>query len=131
MKRRVFCAASSTRLQPETQQSRKSKPSQPPSKPQTRAPQTTLYAPSAIAASKHASPSLDKEARLRSGARGLQARKALVAFEKVVAESEALLGGSCEDMTEEEVRAEMDEAADLLSQLQLQVEPSRMEKMQG
>ncbi|PHH75727.1 hypothetical protein CDD80_2148 [Ophiocordyceps camponoti-rufipedis] len=74
---------------------------------------------------------LDKEARLRSGARGLQARKALVAHEKVVAESEALLGRSCEGMTEEAVRAEMDEAADLLSQLQLQVEPSRMERMQG
>jgi hypothetical protein len=32
---------------------------------------------------------LDKDARLRSGARGLQARKALKAFEKVVAESSA------------------------------------------
>lgn len=30
---------------------------------------------------------LDKDARLRSGARGMQARKALTAFEKVVAES--------------------------------------------
>lgn len=30
---------------------------------------------------------LDKQARLRSGARGMQARKALVAFEKVVAQS--------------------------------------------
>lgn len=33
---------------------------------------------------------VDKEARMRSGARGLQARKALVAFEKVVADSQAL-----------------------------------------
>lgn len=33
---------------------------------------------------------LDKDARLRSGARGIQARKALVAFEKVVAESSTL-----------------------------------------
>lgn len=33
---------------------------------------------------------LDKDARLRSGARGMQARKALVAYEKVVAESNAL-----------------------------------------
>ncbi len=32
---------------------------------------------------------LDKNARLRSGARGLQARKALTAFEKTVAESES------------------------------------------
>ena len=30
---------------------------------------------------------LDKDARLRSGARGMAARKALVAFEKVVADS--------------------------------------------
>ena len=33
---------------------------------------------------------LDKDARLRSGARGMQARKALLAFEKEVAESAAL-----------------------------------------
>lgn len=33
---------------------------------------------------------LDKDARLRSGARGMRARKALVAFEKVVAESDAM-----------------------------------------
>ena len=32
---------------------------------------------------------LDKDARLRSGTRGMAARKALTAFEKVVAESEA------------------------------------------
>jgi len=33
---------------------------------------------------------LDKDARLRSGARGLQARKALVEYEKVVAQSAVL-----------------------------------------
>jgi len=33
---------------------------------------------------------LDKDARLRSGARGLQARKALVEHEKAVAQSAAL-----------------------------------------
>jgi hypothetical protein len=33
---------------------------------------------------------LDKDARLRSGARGMQARKALTAYEKVVAESSTL-----------------------------------------
>jgi hypothetical protein len=33
---------------------------------------------------------LDKDARLRSGARGLQARKALTEFEKTVAASDAL-----------------------------------------
>lgn len=33
---------------------------------------------------------LDKDARLRSGARGLQARKALVEYEKQVAQASAL-----------------------------------------
>lgn len=33
---------------------------------------------------------LDKDARLRSGARGMAARKALLAFEKVVAEFDAM-----------------------------------------
>lgn len=33
---------------------------------------------------------LDKDARLRSGARGLQARKALVEYEKAVAQSATL-----------------------------------------
>lgn len=33
---------------------------------------------------------LDKDARLRSGARGLQARKALVEYEKLVAQSAVL-----------------------------------------
>ncbi|RDA86998.1 hypothetical protein CP532_6742 [Ophiocordyceps camponoti-leonardi (nom. inval.)] len=74
---------------------------------------------------------LDKEARLRSGARGSQARKALVAFEKVVAESEAMLQQPGEDMATDAVQAETLEATDLLAQLQLQVEPSRLERTES
>ncbi|RCI09677.1 hypothetical protein L249_3789 [Ophiocordyceps polyrhachis-furcata BCC 54312] len=74
---------------------------------------------------------LDKEARLRSGARGSQARKALVAFEKVVAESEAMLQQPSEDMAADLVQAETLETTDLLAQLQLQVEPSRVERTES
>ncbi|KAM4056946.1 ABC transporter [Hirsutella rhossiliensis] len=69
---------------------------------------------------------LDKEARLRSGARGMQARKALVAFEKVVAESSHTLGQPDHEITADTLQAETQEAADMLADLQLQVEPSRL-----
>ncbi|KAK3390254.1 putative transporter protein [Podospora didyma] len=69
---------------------------------------------------------LDKDARLRSGARGLQARKALVEYEKAVAESAALNGQPAEDITPSALQAETQEAVDMLAELQLQVEPSRL-----
>ncbi|KAJ4294836.1 hypothetical protein N0V88_005070 [Collariella sp. IMI 366227] len=69
---------------------------------------------------------LDKDARLRSGARGLQARKALVEYEKAVAQSAALNEQSADDILAETLQAETQEAADMLADLQLQVEPSRM-----
>ncbi|KAK3936283.1 hypothetical protein QBC46DRAFT_461592 [Diplogelasinospora grovesii] len=69
---------------------------------------------------------LDKDARLRSGARGLQARKALVEYEAAVAESAALTEQKDKDISPETLEAETQEAADLLAELQLQVEPSRM-----
>ncbi|PFH59468.1 hypothetical protein XA68_12277 [Ophiocordyceps unilateralis] len=74
---------------------------------------------------------LDKEARLRSGARGLQARKALVAFEKVVAESDALVQQSNEDIAAVSLQAETLEAADVLAHLRLQVEPSRLQRTES
>ncbi|RDA96094.1 hypothetical protein CP533_1710 [Ophiocordyceps camponoti-saundersi (nom. inval.)] len=74
---------------------------------------------------------LDKEARLRSGARGSQARKALVAFEKVVAESEVMLRQPSADIAAGAVQSETLEASDLLAQLQLQVEPSRLERTES
>jgi ATPase subunit of ABC transporter with duplicated ATPase domains len=69
---------------------------------------------------------LDKDARLRSGARGLQARKALKTFEKVVAESNTLLEQPLEDISADTLQAEIQEAADMLADLQIQVEPSRL-----
>ncbi|KAG6006305.1 hypothetical protein E4U21_007187, partial [Claviceps maximensis] len=114
---------------------------------------------------------LDKDARLRSGARGKQARKALVTFEKVVTESEtipeemedtighfasgeatpAISPPSCNpvisneksksfadckrinqagsDITPETLQRETQEAADMLADLQIQVEPSRLSQI--
>ncbi|KAL1866609.1 hypothetical protein VTK73DRAFT_4615 [Phialemonium thermophilum] len=74
---------------------------------------------------------LDKKARLRSGARGAQARKALTEFEKVVAESEALVGQADDDISPDTLQAETQEAADLLAELQLQVEPSKLANIES
>ncbi|KAH7328278.1 P-loop containing nucleoside triphosphate hydrolase protein [Stachybotrys elegans] len=73
----------------------------------------------------------EKEARLRSGARGLQARKALVAFEKVVADSNAKLEQPQEEISSDELQAEIQEAADMLEELQLQVEPTRLAEVES
>ncbi|EHK22278.1 uncharacterized protein TRIVIDRAFT_54248 [Trichoderma virens Gv29-8] len=73
---------------------------------------------------------VDKEARLRSGARGLQARKALVAFEKVVADSQALLDQADDEISAEALQAETQEAADMLADLQIQIEPSRLAQIE-
>ncbi|AEO60643.1 hypothetical protein MYCTH_74803 [Thermothelomyces thermophilus ATCC 42464] len=69
---------------------------------------------------------LDKDARLRSGARGLQARKALVEHEKAVAQSAALNEQPADEISAETLQAETQEAVDMLADLQLQVGPSRM-----
>lgn len=73
---------------------------------------------------------VDKEARMRSGARGLQARKALVAFEKVVADSQALLDQPEDEISADALQAETQEAADMLADLQIQVEPSRLAQIE-
>ncbi|KFA50725.1 hypothetical protein S40293_07842 [Stachybotrys chartarum IBT 40293] len=73
----------------------------------------------------------EKDARLRSGARGLQARKALVAFEKIVAESNAKLQQPAEDISTEALQAETQEAADMLADLQLQIEPTRLAQVES
>ncbi|RFU74830.1 hypothetical protein TARUN_7399 [Trichoderma arundinaceum] len=73
---------------------------------------------------------VDKEARLRSGARGLQARKALVAFEKVVADSQALLDQVDDEISAEALQVETQEAADMLADLQSQIEPSRLAQIE-
>lgn len=69
---------------------------------------------------------LDKNARLRSGARGMQARKALTALEKTVAEATASWQQDNSDITAEMLHAETQEAADLLADLQIQTEPARL-----
>lgn len=74
---------------------------------------------------------LDKDARLRSGARGMAARKALVAFEKVVAESNTTIEQPNEDISPATLQQETQEAADMLADLQLQVEPTRIAEMES
>jgi len=69
---------------------------------------------------------LDKDARLRSGARGLQARKALSEFEKQVAASVALQDQPEDEIPAQVLQTETQEAVDLLAELQIQVEPSRL-----
>ncbi|KAM0458255.1 hypothetical protein ACHAO4_002982 [Trichoderma viride] len=73
---------------------------------------------------------VDKEARMRSGARGLQARKALVAFEKVVADSQASLNQPEDEISADSLQAETQEAADMLADLQIQIEPSRLAQIE-
>ncbi|KAI1657522.1 P-loop containing nucleoside triphosphate hydrolase protein [Daldinia decipiens] len=68
----------------------------------------------------------DKDARLRSGARGMQARKALITIEKKVAEFQSEYEQKDEDISPETVAKETSEAANMLADLQLQVEPSKL-----
>lgn len=74
---------------------------------------------------------LDKDARLRSGARGMAARKALTAFEKVTAESKALIEQPADEISPDAVKDETQEAVEMLAELQLQVEPSRMAEIES
>ncbi|KAG7404231.1 putative ABC transporter ATP-binding protein [Fusarium oxysporum f. sp. rapae] len=69
---------------------------------------------------------LDKDARLRSGARGLQARKALSEYERAVAEYGNLKEQQDTEISLEALEAETQEAVDLLAELQIQVEPTRL-----
>ncbi|TGO50312.1 hypothetical protein BCON_0186g00050 [Botryotinia convoluta] len=68
----------------------------------------------------------DKDARLRSGTRGMAARKALIAFEKIVADSEERINQKDEEIDETTLKEETDLAAELLAELQLQLEPTRL-----
>ncbi|KAF3067024.1 ABC transporter F family member 4 [Daldinia childiae] len=68
----------------------------------------------------------DKDARLRSGARGMQARKALITMEKKVTEFQSQYEQKDEDIPPETLAKETSEAADMLADLQLQVEPSKL-----
>lgn len=66
---------------------------------------------------------MDKDARLRSGQRGFQARKALTAFEKRVEESAAKLEQEDSEIDVTVLREESEAALDLLTELQGQLEP--------
>ncbi|KAI1351190.1 ABC transporter [Xylaria sp. FL0043] len=72
-----------------------------------------------------------KDARLRSGARGMQARKALIAAEKTVAEFDELYAQKDEEISPETLAKETGEAAEMLAELQLQVEPSKMAEVEA
>ncbi|KAK1962408.1 ABC transporter [Colletotrichum sublineola] len=73
----------------------------------------------------------DKNARLRSGDRGLAARKALKAFEKTVAESQKILEESQDEISAETLEIETHEALGMLADLQLQVEPSKVAEVES
>ncbi|KAI9645336.1 hypothetical protein NHQ30_006072 [Ciborinia camelliae] len=68
----------------------------------------------------------DKDARLRSGTRGMAARKALIAFEKTVADFEERINQKDEEIDGPTIKEETDLAAGLLAELQLQLEPTRI-----
>ncbi|KAI1273357.1 ABC transporter [Xylaria sp. FL0933] len=72
-----------------------------------------------------------KDARLRSGARGMQARKALIVAEKTVAEFDELYAQKDEEISPETLAKETSEAAEMLAELQLQVEPSKMAEVES
>ncbi|CAN8102874.1 unnamed protein product [Discula destructiva] len=69
---------------------------------------------------------LDKMARLRSGARGMAARKELIAFEIEIAEFQAMEGQENEQISSASVEAGVQEATDMLADLQLQLEPAKL-----
>jgi ATPase subunit of ABC transporter with duplicated ATPase domains len=69
---------------------------------------------------------IDKDTRLRSGARGLQARKTLTSFEKKFEESAAKLAQTDSEITDSDLKEETEAALTLLAELQGQVEPGRL-----
>ncbi|KAL5610300.1 hypothetical protein FOVSG1_004981 [Fusarium oxysporum f. sp. vasinfectum] len=74
---------------------------------------------------------LDKDARLRSGTRGFQARKVLLAQEKLVRAAQELLEQSAEDILPESLQAETQEFAETLVEIQLQADPARVAEVES
>ncbi|KAH8164871.1 hypothetical protein CIB48_g3370 [Xylaria polymorpha] len=72
-----------------------------------------------------------KDAKLRSGARGMQARKVLMAMEKTVAEFDILYEQKDEEISPETLAKETSEAAEMLADLQLSIEPSKMAEVES
>ncbi|KAK8128344.1 hypothetical protein PG984_009452 [Apiospora sp. TS-2023a] len=73
----------------------------------------------------------DKDARLRSGARGMQARKALISKEKEVAAMQAQRDQPDDEIPSDVLAKETSEAADLLADLELQVEPTKISETES
>ncbi|RDW61616.1 ABC transporter-like protein [Coleophoma crateriformis] len=74
---------------------------------------------------------LDKDARLRSGTRGMAARKALLAFEKKIAESADRIAQTDEEIDDATLKEETQAAADLLLELQSQLEPNKLAEVES
>jgi ATPase subunit of ABC transporter with duplicated ATPase domains len=70
---------------------------------------------------------VEKMARYRSGARGYDARKVLIAYEKKVEDSTAILNQRPEDVSTEEIEEETKAAVDMLADLQFQLENMKIE----
>ncbi|KAL3419873.1 ABC transporter, partial [Phlyctema vagabunda] len=73
----------------------------------------------------------DKDARLRSGTRGMAARKILTAFEKIVTESSEKLSQPNDTITEDVLREETLAAGDLLTELQSRLEPAKLAEIEA
>ncbi|KAH6995319.1 ABC transporter [Ilyonectria destructans] len=74
---------------------------------------------------------LDKNARLRSGARGMAARKALTAFEKEVDQYKALIEQPGDEISVETLEAETEKAIDMLADLRLEVESAKVSQIES
>ncbi|KAI1826454.1 ABC transporter [Xylaria intraflava] len=72
-----------------------------------------------------------KDADLQSGARGMQARKRLIATEKMVAEFDILYKQRNDQISPETLAKETAEAAEMLADLQLSIEPSKLAEVES
>ncbi|KAI0388857.1 ABC transporter [Xylariaceae sp. FL0594] len=73
----------------------------------------------------------DKDAKLRSGARGMQARKALIATEQAITEFDKVYEQQDGEISPETLAKETSEAADLLADLQLSMEPTKIAQVES
>ncbi|KAI2635012.1 P-loop containing nucleoside triphosphate hydrolase protein [Xylaria nigripes] len=72
-----------------------------------------------------------KDAKLQSGARGMQARKNLIAAEKRATEFDVLYEQKDEQISPETLAEEITEAAELLAELQLSIEPCKLAEVES
>ncbi|MCJ1422654.1 hypothetical protein MMC29_000534 [Sticta canariensis] len=72
---------------------------------------------------------VQNNASLKSGARGMQARKELIAFEKELAESQEMIDRDDEDLESSNIQEELKTSSELLVDLQTQMETVSASKM--